>query len=100
MSVLVYPDSFSSNQDRVGPSSNQDRAGPSSNQDKVGVGLGCNKTCLRLIMIGGRPLSLLIGGKNCQDTPKLKQLFLLTGDKTEVKTWTKHSIVTSTIRNI
>ena len=30
-SVLVYPHSFSSNQDRVGPSSNQDR---------VGVGLG------------------------------------------------------------
>ena len=39
----------------------------------------------------------LIGGKKCSPQPKLKVLFLLTGDKTEVQTWTEHSIVTSTI---
>ena len=39
----------------------------------------------------------MIGGKNpdnCQDTARLKLLFLLTGDKTEVQTWTKYTIVT------
>ena len=47
VSALVGVNSFSTNQDRVGPSSNQDR---------VGVVLRHTKACPHLIMIGGRAL--------------------------------------------
>ena len=74
-----------------------DRKGPSSNHNQAGA-LGVPKAHPYSILIGEKAHSLLIGGKNCQDTAKVRLLFLLTGDKTEVQTWTKHSTVTSTIK--
>ena len=72
--------------------------GPSSNHDQAEAGLVAPKAHPHFILIGGKAHSILIGGKTVRIHQKLKLLFHLTGDKTEVQTWTKPSLATSTIR--
>ena len=65
-----------------------DRQDPSSNHDQVGAALGVPKTHLHSIGLSDwrKGHAILIGGKTVHPHQNL------TGDKTEVQTWTKHSI--------